>query len=188
MRPRQIARIAERLATLPPAGWDDVTNPTTYTKLGSNNKPDFDFTNIGLLFPQNDAGEKIYITGQMRHAWEGSDGRTTTVHPHIHYVQGEAGSPTFALEYRFYANGGSIPSLASISTDDGPGLAFPYVSGSILQIIQFPAITLSGLGSSTWYDIVLYRDDNVVSGDVLVKAFDWHAKFDALGSRSEYSK
>lgn len=31
-------------------------------------------------------------------------------------------------------------------------------------------------------------DDNVVSGDVLFKGFDWHAQFDALGSRGEYTK
>jgi hypothetical protein len=81
-----------------------------------------------------------------------------------------------------------VPTYTTIDTDSGEGPVFTYTSGSILQILRFPEIELVGMGSSTWYDMVFYRDDNVVSGDVLFKGFDWHAQFDALGSRGEYTK
>lgn len=43
-------------------------------------------------------------------------------------------------------------------------------------------------GVSSILDIKLYRDDNVVTGDVLVKEFDIHYLVDADGSRQEYIK
>lgn len=176
------------LDVLPRGAWDDVRNSATRAKQGQNQKPDFDFTDLGLLFPQNDDGERVYISEQMSHAWEGSDGRRTTLHPHIHYIQDETEAPIFDLQFRFYNNGGAVPAYTTISTADGDGLVFPYSSGTILQIIRFPDIELVGLNSSAWYDMILYRDDNTVGGDVLVKGFDWHAFFNALGSRGEFRK
>ena len=38
--------------------WDDFRFPATSSKLGANDKPDFDFTELGFLFPQNDTAEK----------------------------------------------------------------------------------------------------------------------------------
>lgn len=169
--------------------WEDVRNSAFLTKRGSNDRPDYDFTNLGLLFPQNDATEKIYISDQTSHKWAGSDGSEQEMRPHIHYVQDEAQIPVFKLSYRFYNNGGAIPDFTTIATsDEGGGLVFTYTSGTILQIIKFPTITLSGLGSSAWYDMILYREDNVVTGDVLVKGFDWHQLENGLGSRQEYVK
>ena len=37
--------------------WDDLTGPLTRGLQGSADKPDFDYTNFGLLFPQNDTSE-----------------------------------------------------------------------------------------------------------------------------------
>jgi hypothetical protein len=37
-------------------------------------------------------------------------------------------------------------------------------------------------------DIKLYRDDNVVTGDVLLKEFDIHYQIDGLGSVQEFVK
>jgi len=41
---------------------------------------------------------------------------------------------------------------------------------------------------STIIDFKIYRDDNVVTGDVLLKEFDIHYQIDAHGSRQEYIK
>jgi len=191
MRPRSVPLIGfgPALPAEPPKRWDDVRNSAMRTKLGTNNKPDFDYTNLGLLFPQNDESEIIYISDQMPHAWSGSDGARTAIHPHIHYIQDEAGVPIFELQYRFYNNGTAPPSFTTIDTSAGDGQVFSYSSGSLLQIIRFPAIMLVGMSSSTWYDMLLYRQTgDGVSGDVLVKGFDWHAEFDSLGSRGEYAK
>lgn len=161
--------------------WEDMRFPATRTRRGSNDKPDFDFTNIGLLFPQNDAAEKIYISDQMSHMWK----QGTLVKPHIHYIQTGAAVPTFKLAQRFYDNGGPVPDFTTITTTTA---VFTYTTGTIMQILLFPDIELTDLGTSAWFDMILYREDNTVTGDVLYKGFDFHYQLDSLGSREEYVK
>lgn len=164
--------------------WDDLRFSFTQSKQGNTAKPDFDYTNLGLLFPQNDAGEKTYAIAQMPHAWkEGSE-----IHPHIHYIQDEAQIPVFKLDYRVYNNGSTVPNFTTLSTADGNGPVFTYTSGTILQIMGFPAINMTGFRVSAFIDIIVYRDDNVVTGDVLGKEFDIHYQIDSNGSRHEYIK
>lgn len=161
--------------------WEDMRFPATRTLRGSNSKPDFDYTNLGYLFPQNDAAEKIYISDQMPHSWT----QAGEIRPHIHYVQTGGTLPTFKLSYRIYNNGAVIPEFQVIATTTA---AFPYTSGSILQILLFPTISMADLGTSAWFDMILYREDNDVTGDVLMKGYDFHYPQDAFGSREEYVK
>ena len=50
--------------------WKDATFPATRLRQGASLKPDFDTTNIGLLFPQNDATEIVYINHQLNHDYK----------------------------------------------------------------------------------------------------------------------
>jgi hypothetical protein len=161
--------------------WEDMRFPATRTKKGSNAKPDFDYTELGDLFPNNDTSEIIYISDQMPHAWT----QAGEVRPHLHYVQTGADLPVFKLAYRFYNNGAEVPAFATITSTTG---VFTYTSGSMLQILLFPSISMGDLGTSAWFDMKLWRDDAVVAGDVLVKGFDFHYPQDAFGSRAEYVK
>jgi len=162
--------------------WDDLRFPFTRDKQGQSEKPDYDFTNMGLLFPQNNSGEVVYITAQMPHSWKAGSG----IKPHIHYVQDEAQEPAFKMDYRWYNNNGD-PTVA-FATLIASTFGFAYTSGSILQIVSFPEIDGSGFGLSSMLDIQIYRDDNVVSGDVLAKEFDIHYQIDRPGSRQEFTK
>jgi hypothetical protein len=168
--------------------WDDLSISATQTRIGSNLKPDFDEVNIGLLFPQNNVNEIIYQTYQMSHRKR----LGTAVRFHIHYIQSTVQQPIFTMQYRFYNNGQIVPSAwTTISTNDVGGGAgsFVYTSGSLLQICHFPSIqapTLEGLSANL--DIKLYRNDNVVTGDVLVKYIDVHYEIDTDGSREEFIK
>ena len=168
------------------ANWDDERTPATLGRQGALSKPDFDYTNLGLLMPQDDPAEILYVTNQLPHSTKDGD---ITVHPHIHYLQDEAEIPVFKIDYRFYNNGTTPPSFTTgLSTADGDGLVFTYTAGTILQIIPFPAINLTDVNPSMWYDIKVYRDDDVVTGDVVLKGFDFHRPIDTLGSESEYTK
>ena len=163
--------------------WEDLRFPATQTKQGNTLLPDFDYTNIGLLFPQNDDTEIAYIIAQIPHAWKlGSN-----IRPHIHFIQTSADIPIFKIDYKWYDNNGTVPATwTTIATTD---CEFTWSSGSLLQICSFPEIDGSGItGVSSILDIKLYRDDNVVTGDVLVKEFDIHYLVDADGSRQEYIK
>jgi len=165
-------------------GWDDLRFPFTRDRLGVADKPDYDFTEHGLLFPQNDATEIIHISDQMPHRWKiGS-----SVRPHLHFVQDEAQVSVWKIDYRWYDNEGD-PTVAFASGVANTGFAFTYSSGSILQIATWAAIDLSAIsGLSAFFDIRVYRDDNVVAGDILGKGFDIHYIHDSIGSAEEYVK
>lgn len=163
--------------------WDDLRFPLTRDKQGQSDKPDFDFTNIGLLFPQNIPTEIVYIIGQFTHERKnGSD-----IKPHIHFVQTSASTPIFKIDYRWYKNG-QDPS-GSFTTLTASTFTFTYVSGSIMQIVSFPTISGTAIDTvSSIIEIKLYRDDNVAIGDVLTKEFDIHYQKDTIGSRQEFVK
>ena len=162
--------------------WTDLRFPVTASKLGVNDKPDFDFTNVGLLFPQNDTTEYILMFAQFPHSYK----HETGIHPHVHFVQTSASVPVFKLSYRWYKNGDVVPSFTTITTT---GLRYPYTSGSILQVAFFPEILGTGIDvQSSCLDMKLYREDNVVTGDVLVKEFDIHYQSDTVGSRTALLK
>jgi hypothetical protein len=165
-----------------PASWEDLKFPLNLSRVGANSKPEYDLTNCGLLFPQNDATEIAYITDQTPHAMK----RFSIWRPHIHWIQTSAAIPVFKIAYRLYDNGTAPGAFTTIATNSQ---IFNYVSGSIAQISRFPDIATAPLsGSSILFDIKLYRDDNVVTGDVLAKSFDIHCQIDSSGSDIEYSK
>ncbi len=162
--------------------WEDLRFPAQALKLGATSKPDYDFTNNGLLFPQNDTSEIAYIIAQIPHAFMYG----SSLKPHVHFIQTSSSLPTFKLAYRWYDLGQTVPAFTTITSTTA---AFTYVSGSIHQLLMFPDITDATInGISSILDLQLWRDDNVVTGDVLVKEFDIHYRLDTLGSLSVSSK
>jgi len=170
--------------------WTDLSVAATRVRVGALNKPDFDYTELGLLFPQNDTSEKVYMTMQMDHR----KALGTPIHFHIHYVQTGATPPTFVCQYRFYNNGDAVPgawtTLSTADVADGATkAAIPYVSGDMLQIGAFAYIDPpANENVSANFDVIVWRDDNDVTGDVLVKYFDSHYEIDTDGSMTEFSK
>ena len=163
--------------------FDDLVMPLTTAKQGALDKPDFDYTNVGYLMPQNDATEILYLVVQMPHKWkEGS-----SIFPHVHYRRTSAGKPTFKIDYSWI-------NIGSATSAPGTTLALDqevttYSSGSIHQINK-SAAAISGTGKtiSSLLLVKLYRDDNTVTGDVLTYQFDLHYEIDSLGSNLEYTK
>lgn len=163
--------------------WDDLRVPFTQSKQGVNLKPDFDYTNLGLLFPNNDTAEVVDIIVQFPHNRQSQ----SNIRPHLHFIQTSASQPVFKIAYRWYNNGDTVP--GSFTTITASSFAFPYTSGNMLQIVGFPEIDGNKINSlSSMMDIKLWRDDAVVTGDVLVKEFDIHYLLDGDGSQYEYLK
>lgn len=171
---------------LPDTVWDDLSLELNASRQGALSKPDYDYTNLGLLFPQNDTAEIAYATRQMPHAKK----LDSDIYVHVHYIQDEATQPIFKIDYKFYNNNSAPPgSWTTLSTADGSQGIFTYTSGSLLQIATFPAITPPSPESvSANLDVKLYRDDNVVTGDVLTKYVDIHIEIDTFGSAGQYNK
>lgn len=162
--------------------WDDLRVPLTQGKQGVLDKPDFDFTNIGYLFPQNDATEIIYIIAQMPHKYkEGSD-----IYPHLHWQQSAATAVTWVMEYKWFGLGVAVP--AAFTTLSSSSTIFTYTSGNLSQITAFTPIDGTGYGISSLLLVKLYRNDNVTTGDVLAWDFDIHYQIDTIGSLGEFTK
>jgi hypothetical protein len=67
--------------------------------------------------------------------------------------------------------------------------AITYTSGTIQQIAKGAAgIVGTGKNISSLVLVKLYRDDNIVTGDVLAWQFDVHIECDSYGSELEYTK
>lgn len=162
--------------------YDDWTFPFTQVKQGANLKPDFDETNVGLLFPQNDPSEKIFMIGQTPHA----RAVDSDLMPHIHWTQKAATAVTFKLDYKWYNAGEAEP--AGWTTLTSVDNVFSYVSGSLAQITTFPTITGTGMRPSSIMKCKFYRDDNTTTGDVLADQFDFHIRRDGMGSANPYTK
>lgn len=163
--------------------WDDLQFPLTQSKQGANLKPDVDYTNIGLLFPQNDTSEYVIMLIQLPHVWKVG----TEIHPHIHYTQSQAVQPVFRLEYK-WTNIGDVES-GTWSTLDLNLNALPYTSGNMHQILKtLTPILGTGKTISSILAVKLYRTDNVYIGDLLAKQFDIHIQIDSFGSQDEYIK
>ena len=166
--------------------WDDFSVPLTRDKQGQSDKPDYDFTNLGLLFPQNDPTEIVYLVFQMSH----SKKMNSQIRFHIHYIQSGATQPTFKIDYKFYLNGAAVPGAwTTLSTANGSKGIFTYTAGSIMQKAVFTYITppINETASAN-IDVKLYRDDNDVAGDVLGKYIDFHYEKNSTGSREEFVK
>ena len=163
--------------------WVDEKVPFTRDKQGQSSKPDFDFTELGLLFPQNNEGEEVYLIIQFNHDYK----LGTSVSPHLHYIQDESGVPVFEMTYRWYDNGESPGAWTTIETANAVAT---YTSGSILQILEFPMISgVDITGVSSFMDVIIRRQTgDGITGDVLVKEFDIHYQKDSMGSNTEYVK
>jgi hypothetical protein len=92
------------------------------------------------------------------------------------------------MRYRWYDNGSVVPSYSSaISTKKIAEIE--YISGDTLQILSFPEIDGSHIkGVSSILDIYMYRNDNIVTGDVLYKEFDIHYLRTVESSQLEFGK
>jgi len=164
-------------------GWDDLRFPFTQAKRGSNLKPDFDEDNVGLLFPQNNANEKIFIIGQLPHEYKYG----TDIHVHVHWLQEQAAFPTWVFEYKVIEIGSAPPALFTQTTaNDG---AITYTSGSIHQLTELATIDGSAIDSVSAIVLMrFWRDDNDVTGDVTAWELDFHYQYDSVGSGTEYAK
>lgn len=163
--------------------WNDLRFTFTQSKLGANAEPNFDETNVGLLFPQNDTTEIVYIIAQLPHAYK----LGTNLKPHIHWQQSADTAVVWKMDYKWFENGDAVPAnFTTIASDTD---VFTYTSGDLAQISSFPEIDGSGVdGISSMLLIKVYRDDNTTTGDVLGFELDIHYQINSIGSSGEFNK
>jgi hypothetical protein len=163
--------------------WDDLLMPLVTGKQGQTDKPAWDATNLGYLFPRNDPTQIIYLNCQIPHRYKVG----STVFPHLHIEQSVNAVPVFKIDYKWTAIGEAVPAGWTTYTMDT--LVKPYTSGTIHNIVNGAAgIAGTGKGISSILQMKLYRDDNVYTGTCLATSFDIHIEIDSFGSDTEYQK
>ena len=148
---------------------DDLRFTLTRDNQGLNLKPDYDFNELGLLFPQNDDTEIVYIQAQMPHDREPN----SDIFPHVHVKLEDGGQAVFKIDYKWFNIGEEVPTAFTtyIMNDN----THDYVATDIHSVIKNDTgIDGTGKTSSSMMLIKLYRDDNVYSGDIVTYEFDIH--------------
>lgn len=167
----------EQLELVTSPAEDDLRFSAIQLRQGANIKPDFDFTNIGLLFPAGNTTEAVFIVAQLPHNRQVD----SAIEPHVHCRLSGAGQPIMKMEYKWYnRNGDTVPAEWSTYVMDTNSVV--WTSGTISNTI-YGAEPISGIGKgpSSILLIKLYRDDISYSGDLLVDEFDIHYMVDKFG-------
>lgn len=165
-----------------PINYVDFTFPVTQGKQGATSKPDFDYTNLGYLFPQNDPTEVLSVLKKLPAGMH--IGPDCVAYPHSHWVQTAAGQvPILKGDFRIVCDGQEYNGFTTLVSQ---GSLYDYVSGNLLQVQLFDPINLWDIGVREVggsVEVKGYRDDNDVVGDVLVKSFGMWIPMDSpLGS------
>ena len=180
----RITSIPDSLQRLIEPKWNDVTFPLTRTYINPpTSRPDYDATNLGLLFPQNIPSEAIDIIIQVPHTWK----EGTTIYPHVHVVQSASPQARFRMTYKWYNVGDEVP--ATWETYDMNTYALPYTGTNMAQVIR-GAGGIDGTGKliSSMLKLKLARVDNTYVGDILTDQFDIHMLMDSFGSEEQFDK
>lgn len=175
--------------------WDDMLAQAFAANIdNASGRIDYDYVNLGVNFQSNARypNEPMGVPFQMSHRAKMTDNEFRI---HIHWLQSQADTPNFMIEYRTYTNGSSPGAYVQAAWNSN---AFSYTSGTILQVTEFVAIPIASCPSSCMLDVIMYRDSNNSSGlfvgadpvgsNVTVKWLDTHYQIDTMGSRQEFIK
>lgn len=144
-------------------------------------KPDIDTANCGFAFPQNDAAE--ILSGSYCLNSDYAEG--TALYPRILWIQSGATAPAWKLDYRWINLGGQVGDFTTLTIASHE---FTYIQGTILQLSNFTGITGTGYRAGSILQVKLYRDDNVVAGDVTAVSFGIYKRLSSLGSETPLLK
>lgn len=170
--------------------WDDILGAVTGVKLyDTKGKVGMDFDEGSLVFEPSGSittdADCVWFNIQKMHAIK----TDSELRMHIHYTQTDTTERVFTLKYRIQENGGAkTTSWTTITTTtNATNNVFTYTSGSLNQIVKFPAIDWSSVGISSTVQFRLARTDSE-TGDVEATFIDGHVEIDSDGSNQEYVK
>ena len=169
--------------------WDDIQTSLIGRRLSSTSGGvGYNYAENTITFSPNgdetDINKSVGFNIQLSHKTKVD----SILRLHVHFEQPDSSTYEFTAEYRIQNNGSlKTTGWTTISADSSSDNTFPYVSGTLNQIISFENIDLTGFGLSSVVQIHLARTD-AVGGDIEVTFADCHFKIDTIGSRLEFAK
>jgi hypothetical protein len=140
--------------------------------------PDYDGTNLGYLFPNNDATEFLTANFCLNNDYAAG----TSLYPRLVWHQASADVPTWKIAYRWINPGAQVSAV--FTTVASTSEEFTYIQGTIQQISHFAAIVGTGRTMGSILQVKLYREDADLAGDALAVAFGFFKQVDGLGSQT----
>lgn len=170
--------------------WDDIVGDALGKSLYSTTgKIDYDWDENALIFQPsgnitNKADRIVWNVQKMHKVKENSELRY-----HIHFDKTADILNEFTLQYRIQNNGQAknLTWTTLTTTTEVANEVFPYVSGTINQIVKFAPIDWSSVGISSTVNFRLARTDGI-AGNLLVTFIDGHVEIDSDGSNQEWMK
>ena len=170
--------------------WDDIVGDALGKSLYSTaGKIDYDWDENALIFQPsgnitNKADRIVWNVQKMHKVKENSELRY-----HIHFDKTADILNEFTLQYRIQNNGQAknLTWTTLTTTTEVANEVFPYVSGTINQIVKFAPIDWSSVGISSTVNFRLARTDGI-AGNLLVTFIDGHVEIDSDGSNQEWMK
>jgi hypothetical protein len=164
--------------------WNDLRTSLIGRRLNSTaGTVSYDYSENVVEFAANggitDENDTAVWNFQLPH-----DAKYTTLRVHMHYEQEDATNRTFTLRYRIQNNGETKATSWTTVTADTDDSAFPYVSGTLNQILSIVDIDISDAGLSSIIQCQMTRTDTE-SGTVKVSFVDAHYEIDQVGGSDD---
>lgn len=173
--------------------WDDVTVPTTATKIGAARDPGFQqwktdgsgSTGVYAYHFDKTTEEELFFALQLPHSYV--EGSTLECHVHWTPTDGTTGHVQWGLEYAVAGINGTFPTNTTIIEAHQAGAG--EGKHQVLDIGEIPG---TGLSISSMLMGRVFRDagaiEDTYDADAVLLAFDIHIQKDTLGSDEEYVK
>lgn len=165
--------------------FDMLQLPVVPLSVPDGSEPDIDTAECAYLFPKNDANEYAMLLVSIPPDYrEGS-----TIYPVVKWLQTSSGQATFKLSYDWINKGTASDKTGTLSMATN---LHTYSSGSILQETwNSSGITATSPSNRTIRSLLrlmLYREDNVYTGDATVYELSIIYQKDTVGSRTNTTK
>lgn len=169
--------------------WDDIVNSLIGRQLQSTaGKVDYNWADNCITFESGGSISNLNDIVNWNQQFPHAARKDSSIYPHIHLEQTSTNKIIYTLKYRIQVNGAAkTTDWQTVTCNTTDNAVFPYVSGTINQIIAFPAISMLNAGLSATVQFQMTRTDST-AGDSNVTFVDCHVEYDSLGSRQAYVK
>ncbi len=169
--------------------WDDITGSLVARRLESTaGKVNYEYAENAIVMQSGGVItnniDRLIFNFSKHHKVK----KISSIFCLIRFEQVNTNKIEFTLQYRLQKNGGAkTTAWTTIMTNSDDDAVFPYVSGTLNQIVKLGSVDWSEAFISSTVQFRLARTDST-GGDILATFVDAHVEFDADGSEEPYVK
>jgi len=174
--------------------WDDLRGSLIARRLeATNGRLQYNWNQNAIIMQNNGDptknADRLMFNFQHPHGAKQAvyGGVDSEQHLHMHYEQTSTNILEFQVDYRVQRNGEAKTTSWTTLTFDSTDNVFPYVSGTLNQIINLGVIPVPHPSLSATVQYRLTRIDGT-AGDINAIFVDAHIEYNMNGSRQQFIK